>query len=97
MSELAKTLETFVARAQPDETLAETKAGGFVDPAALRSVLMTMELLRGLGPEILDAVVARCPIRRLAKGEPLLVAGQTNNEIFLVLEGELGVHLERNA
>jgi diguanylate cyclase (GGDEF)-like protein len=98
MSELAKTLESYVrAEAQPRVSDASNPANerqDVSDPAALRVVLSSMELLRGLGPEILDAVVARCPVRKLNKGEPLLVAGQTNSEIFLVLEGELGVHLD---
>ena len=96
MSELAKSLESFVSRAesQPRAAADDAVVADLTDAITLRSILTKMELLRGLGPEILDAVVARCPIRRLAKSEPLLVAGQTNSEIFLVLEGELGVHLD---
>ncbi|HKU38000.1 MAG TPA: GGDEF domain-containing protein [Polyangiales bacterium] len=96
MSEFAKTLETFVRTSSPHKPV-DAAVGVSLDlsqPAQLRAALTSVELLRGLGPEILDAVVARCPLRRLAKGEPLLVAGQTNSEIFLVLEGELGVHLD---
>jgi diguanylate cyclase (GGDEF)-like protein len=95
MSELAKTVESFVSRGGPQPRAAASTATGDVEhPGTLRTALSTMELLRGLGPEILDAVVARCPVRKLAAKEPLLVAGQTNSEIFLVLHGELAVHLD---
>jgi diguanylate cyclase (GGDEF)-like protein len=104
MSELAKTLENYVSRhaLQPKAAGGDRLSGaeavsGAADlenPAALRSALAGMELLRGLGLEILDAVVARCPVRKLRSGEPLLIAGQTNNEIFLVLAGEFAVHLD---
>jgi diguanylate cyclase (GGDEF)-like protein len=60
----------------------------------LRAQLATLELLRGMGPELLDAVVARCPVRSLSAGTTLLAAGQTNNEIFVVLNGELNVFLD---
>jgi diguanylate cyclase (GGDEF)-like protein len=49
--------------------------------------------MRGMGPEQLDAVVARCPLRLLDAGETLLAAGQTNSEIFVILQGELNVYL----
>jgi diguanylate cyclase (GGDEF)-like protein len=96
MSELAKTLQTFVSRGSAStadaDASADTAPG--LDGIPLRTRLAGLELLRGLGPEILDAVVARCPIRELKQLEPLLVAGQTNNEIFIALEGELAVHLD---
>jgi diguanylate cyclase (GGDEF)-like protein len=59
----------------------------------LRDELAAIELLQGLGDELLDMVQVRCPIRRLAKGELLLQAGQTNAEIFVVLQGALHVFL----
>jgi diguanylate cyclase (GGDEF)-like protein len=102
MSELAKTLESYVARhaLQPKaagERASSAPAQSQLDldePVALRGVLGNMELLRSLGVEILDAVVARCPIRKLRAGEPLIVAGQTNSEIYLVLQGEFAVYLD---
>lgn len=104
MSESAKTLENYVSRhaLQPRAaggdraSVAEASPGAtdFTNPTVLRTALGSMELLRGLGVEILDAVVARCPIRHLGAGEPLLVAGRTNSEIFLVLAGEFAVHLD---
>jgi diguanylate cyclase (GGDEF)-like protein len=104
MSELAKTLENYVARhaLQPKVASGERVSSAEVvpapvdltDPLALRNLLANLELLRGLGVEILDAVVARCPIRSLQPGEPLIVAGQTNSEIFLILSGEFAVYLD---
>lgn len=103
MSELAKTLETYASRhkLQPKAAAGERAPAvgsepspNFADPLTLRNALAGMELLRGLGVEILDAVVARCPVRKLEPGEPLLVAGRTNSEIFLVLAGEFAVHLD---
>jgi diguanylate cyclase (GGDEF)-like protein len=65
-----------------------------IDPETLRTQLMGLELLRGMGPELLDVVIARCPLRELAPGTKLLAAGQTNAEIFVVLRGELNVYLD---
>jgi diguanylate cyclase (GGDEF)-like protein len=65
-----------------------------LDANALRDQLGTLELLRGMGPELLDAVVARCPARELSAGTTLLASGQTNNEIFVVLKGTLNVYLD---
>ncbi|MEY4580661.1 MAG: hypothetical protein RL701_5364 [Pseudomonadota bacterium] len=64
------------------------------DAATLRTELMTLELLRGTGPELLDAVIARCPLRVLETDATLLATGQTNVELFLILRGELHVFLE---
>lgn len=103
MSELAKTLESYVSRhalqpkaagGRPSGAPAEPPSIDLQNPAALRQALANMELLRSLGIEILDAVVARCPLRTLSAGEPLLVAGQINSEIFLVLSGEFAVYLD---
>jgi diguanylate cyclase (GGDEF)-like protein len=65
-----------------------------LDPGALRDRLGGLDLLRGMGPELLDAIVARCPLRELEPGVPLLTAGQTNSEIFVILAGELNVYLD---
>jgi diguanylate cyclase (GGDEF)-like protein len=65
-----------------------------VDLDALRQQLSGLELLRGLGPELLDLVVGRCPLFELRPGATLLAAGQTNDEIFILLRGELNVFLD---
>lgn len=109
MSEFAKTVETSAreveAEAEPEAGAARAKSPGAsrpsatplrkpVDPAVLRDRLATLDLLRGMGPELLDAIVARCPLRELAAGDALLTAGRTNSEIFVVLQGELNVYLD---
>lgn len=63
------------------------------DAATLLAELHTIELLRGVGPELLDSVIARCPVRTLAAGAHLLEVGQVNAELFLILRGELHVFL----
>jgi diguanylate cyclase (GGDEF)-like protein len=74
--------------------LAKTAAPKAHEPLPLRAQLATLELLRNMGPELLDAVVARCPVRTLQPGATLLAVGQTNSEIFVVLSGALNVYLD---
>lgn len=94
MSEGIKSIEQDSGRA-PARPVSELAGGesALEQAKLLRAHLASFEVLRGCGPEILDAVVARCPLRRLDADEPLLVAGQTNREFFIVLAGELRVHL----
>jgi diguanylate cyclase (GGDEF)-like protein len=107
MSEFAKQVETFMRGRDADgEVAARPQAANShepptvaiaqrpIDVSALRDQLGTLELLRGMGPELLDAIVARCPVHALAAGTTLLAAGQTNSEIFVVLSGELNVYLD---
>ena len=68
--------------AGPDETLAN-----------LRRELSGIELLQGLGDELMEMIVSTCLIRELAMGETLLQAGQTNEEIFVIVRGVLHVYL----
>jgi diguanylate cyclase (GGDEF)-like protein len=63
------------------------------DPIEIRARLAGIEILRGLSGELLDAILARCSIHELVPGQALLVAGQTNEKMFLILAGELRVHL----
>lgn len=65
-----------------------------LDIGVLRSQLMQLELLRGMGPELLDMLIARCPVRELPPTTTLLAAGQTNDLFFVVLRGELNVYLD---
>jgi diguanylate cyclase (GGDEF)-like protein len=55
--------------------------------------LSEIELLQGLGDELMQMIVVSCPIRELAAGDPLLHAGQTNDQIFVILSGALQVFL----
>jgi diguanylate cyclase (GGDEF)-like protein len=106
MSEFAKTVESFMrdmdgeseepgstSSGQPAATNTNNPARKPPDPTVLRNQLATLELLRGMGPELLDAIVARCPVRQLLPGDTLLATGQTNSDIFVVLSGEVNVYL----
>jgi diguanylate cyclase (GGDEF)-like protein len=59
----------------------------------LRSELSAIELLQGLGDELMHMLLVSCPIRELAVGDALLHAGQTNDQIFVILRGALQVFL----
>lgn len=59
----------------------------------LRSELRTIELLQDVGDELMDMIIARCPVRQLAQDETLLHAGQTNAQIFVIMSGALNVFL----
>ena len=63
----------------------------------LRSELRSIELLQGVGEELMDMIVARCPMRELQQGETLLHAGQTNDQLFVILSGALNVYLADSA
>ncbi len=63
------------------------------DPVEVRARLANIEILHGLSGELLDTILARCTIHELTPGEALLVAGQLNERMFLILSGELRVHL----
>lgn len=52
------------------------------------------ELLRGVAPESVDGLIARCPVVSLAPGEVVLRSGQVNRKLFLLLAGRLTVHLD---
>lgn len=75
---------------------APTDAIVLPDAEALLAELANSELLRGVGRELLDSVVARCPLRSLPAGASLLEAGQTNTDLFLILRGELHVFLDED-
>lgn len=96
MSQFAKTLESYLRQhgdgAPPPAADSDALAVP-LEPHALRAEIAALELLRGMGPELLDMIVERCPARALRAGETLLAAGQTNSEIFIILLGELHVYL----
>ncbi|MCP4604546.1 MAG: diguanylate cyclase [Proteobacteria bacterium] len=54
-----------------------------------------LHILRRVALESILGPLERCPIQLLETGEVLLVAGQTNQNLFMVLDGELSVHLEK--
>jgi diguanylate cyclase (GGDEF)-like protein len=77
------------------EAVAARASRAAIDPLSLRAQLAGLELLRGMGPELLDVVIARCPLLELTANATLLAAGQTNAEIFVVLHGSLNVYLDQ--
>lgn len=68
-------------------------AGADPEILKLRDELNAIELLQGLGDELMHMIVVSCPIRELAVAEVLLHLGQTNDQLFVVLSGELQVFL----
>jgi phosphoserine phosphatase RsbU/P len=52
-------------------------------------------LFRGVAPEILGPLIRSCELRILAQGEVLLEFGQQNRSLFLLLDGQLKVLLDR--
>lgn len=63
-------------------------------PAITREELQRLSLFASADLDALQPVLRGCPIRQLQQGETLIVAGETNRSLYLVLAGELGVHLE---
>ena len=47
-------------------------------------------------PPTLEALLDYCELRQLAPGELLLSPGETNDTLYLLLEGRLNVNLERS-
>ncbi|HET8935094.1 MAG TPA: GGDEF domain-containing protein [Polyangiales bacterium] len=75
-----------------------TLPGGPEEPlAALRRELSGLELLQGLGDELMDMIVNTCLLFELAAGETLLQAGQTNEKIFVIVRGVLHVYLANSS
>jgi sigma-B regulation protein RsbU (phosphoserine phosphatase) len=55
--------------------------------------LSHLGLFDGVPAELVEPMLARCPVRELAPGEILLRAGDPNDGIHLLLTGELRVYL----
>lgn len=53
-----------------------------------------LDLFQGVSFSAVEDVLADCPVRRFAADELLLQPGQSNNKVFLVVEGRLRVHLD---
>ncbi|MCU0833042.1 MAG: SpoIIE family protein phosphatase [Chromatiaceae bacterium] len=52
-------------------------------------------LFQGVAPETLGPLVRGCELRVLAHGDVLLTPGQRNRSLFLLLDGQLKVRLDR--
>jgi diguanylate cyclase (GGDEF)-like protein len=66
---------------------------GLDENAALRYDLERVALFEGLSTDLIDAIVTQSPVRLLGAGDTLLAAGEINEHMFVVLSGELTVHL----
>jgi diguanylate cyclase (GGDEF)-like protein len=58
------------------------------------SELYGLKALRGVSLESVEELLEGCELRRLAPGDVLLALGQANNVMYMILSGELSVHLE---
>lgn len=58
-----------------------------------RSLLDSLELFKGVLPEDIQELLQRCDRRDLATGELLLSPGARNEHVFIVLSGQLNVHV----
>lgn len=59
-----------------------------------RTELQSVNLFHDADLDQIETVLRGCPIRTLARGETLISAGQTNQNVFLILGGRLRVHLQ---
>jgi len=55
--------------------------------------LDNQELFRGVEPEALEPFLRDCRIETLPAGDVLIEAGHANTQLYLLLDGSLGVHL----
>lgn len=58
-----------------------------------RSLLSGLELFHGVRPDDVQALLQRCDRRDLEEGELLLSPGHKNENVYVVLSGELNVHV----
>ncbi|HEX2678795.1 MAG TPA: cyclic nucleotide-binding domain-containing protein, partial [Polyangiales bacterium] len=63
-------------------------------PAVTREELERLAILAAANIEALEPMLLACPVRKLARGETLITIGTENKNLYLVLSGELGVHLD---
>ncbi len=58
------------------------------------SELYGLLALRGVDLDSAEALLEGCELRRLSPGEVLLTLGQRNDTMYMILSGELSIHLE---
>ncbi len=63
-------------------------------PTITRAELERLALLSAASLDALEPMLLGCPVRKLARGETLIAVGTDNRHLYLVLSGELGVHLD---
>jgi len=67
-----------------------------VDPesAFTRAEIEQLALFASANLDALEPVLRGCSVHKLAAGEILIALGSDNRQLFLILSGELGIHLE---
>ena len=58
------------------------------------SELYGVKALKGVSLESVEDLLDSCELRRLSPGDVLLTLGQVNNTMYMILSGELSIHLE---
>ncbi len=59
----------------------------------LRDAIARQELFQRVRIEDVEGILDRCEVLELDRDETLIQAGQTNHDLYLILEGSLRVHL----
>ncbi|MBF0626418.1 MAG: GGDEF domain-containing protein [Magnetococcales bacterium] len=57
-------------------------------------VFRNLRLFQGVSPDGIEHLLQDCPWRGLAEEEVLLAPGQTNQNVFVLLDGALRIHLD---
>src|SRR5882672_528771 len=79
---------------QSAPSAARAESGGNPVSSVSIEVLRELQALQGTGDEILDALVPRARLRRLAAGQRLLKRGEPNLLVYVVISGRLRVELD---
>ncbi len=58
------------------------------------SELYGLKALRGVSLDSVEELLESCELRRLSPGDVLLALGQPNDTMYMILSGELSIHLE---
>jgi diguanylate cyclase (GGDEF)-like protein len=64
------------------------------EPKVTREELERLSLFASADLDALEPVLRGCEVQELERGETLIAAGESNRSLYLVLSGELTVHLE---
>ena len=67
-----------------------TKQSGGLSP----SDLSRLHVLRGVAPESVWGLLEHCPVRTLRSGETLITKGESNQTMYMILQGRLQVHID---
>lgn len=69
--------------------------GGHDTAAVTPEELRTLHVLRRVSLEAVEGLLGACPVRLLDVGDELLARGQTNQTMYFLLSGRLGVYVRR--